>query len=580
MFVPAASDFRARPYQVEAKRAVLGHAGSAGAMLVMATGTGKTATAHYIAEDWLSSGKRVVWLAHREELLLQPLRTLGKWWPQYRGGIVQRERNEVDADIVYASKDTLKSPKRMAALLERGHPDLLIVDECHHSPSPVYARVIAALRGPNTKMLGLTATPDREDTKKLTTHWEVVYSYSILDALDDGALLPPYAAVDKVPDLDLSQVGGRRDYIEAELGAELLKAHIVEHTVSRMAATHLARRLPFRDQQAFIAPKGHGCLVFTATVEQARLTAEALQQAGWEARYISGETPPRERSRLLGAFEAGAIEVLCNAVVLTEGTDLPRAGVVVLARPTKSWSLFVQMVGRALRPYEAQERALILDLVGATELHSIVAAPVLVDGTDCDASPDGAHRYLQIDETNEGRCQDCGKVIRCWQRKGGHKFKDGACVTCGARQCPESDDGHHHMVPWQNFKRRCPFCGLEVPDKHAGIAGKRSGKREPIAWKRLMDEYPLYASNLGRHHGCIFNLQVGENWLPMWVHKDKIYRLAPEPVPAMLSVALLEDVARRATKVAGLYGGGDSRQYRAGLIEALAVARRHRLWRT
>ena len=145
---PSVEPFAVRPYQEAAKAAYLAHAGPKGGMLVMATGTGKTATAHYIATDWFARGQRVVWLAHREELLKQPLKALHRWWPQYSGGIVQAGKNNPGAQIVYASKDTLRNPKRMEEVLSYGYPDLLIVDECHHSPSPTYSKVIAGLRGP------------------------------------------------------------------------------------------------------------------------------------------------------------------------------------------------------------------------------------------------------------------------------------------------------------------------------------------------------------------------------------------------------------------------------------------------
>jgi ATP-dependent helicase IRC3 len=119
--------------------------------------------------------------------------------------------------------------------------------------------------------------------------------------------------------------------------------------------------------------------VFTATVEQARQTAEAVQAAGISARWVSGETPGDDRRRLLRAFETGAVQVLCNAQVLTEGTDIPAIDCVVMARPTRSRGLYVQSIGRGLRPSPGKEDCLIIDLVGASEEHKMIVAPVLLE---------------------------------------------------------------------------------------------------------------------------------------------------------------------------------------------------------
>ena len=233
-----------------------------GAMLVMATGTGKTASALHIAvEDFLSEGHRVVWLAHREELLNQPMDTLARWWPhhRHRGGIVQAGRDAPDAQIVFASVATLAVPSRLEAVLRHGRPALLVVDECHHSTSPSQKAAIEALRGPQTRLLGLTATPDREDGADLSALWTVAYSYGMTDAVRDGVLLPPYTAVAPLPELDLSAVSGRRDYDDAELGAALMKAHVVEHTVLVMGQTTPPSACPAASRSASSGPAVGRC---------------------------------------------------------------------------------------------------------------------------------------------------------------------------------------------------------------------------------------------------------------------------------------------------------------------------------
>lgn len=563
---------------------------SKGCMWVMATGTGKTLTGHLLVADYAQRGKRVVWLAHRDELVQQPHKTLLRWWPELAGhaGIVKASKNEAHKRIIYASKDTLFQEARVAQVLAHGYPDLLVVDEAHVSASPSYKKVIKSLTGPNTRVLGLTATPDREDGERLSEQYEVVFNYGILDALDDGALLQPYAVIDQVPELDMSKVGGRKDYTAADSERELMRVEIVKHTVASIEKVHLAQRLPFKDGTAYfdLSRKDGGILVFTATINQAMLTAAALRERGWRAEAICGDTKrisKRKRAWLLSEFEAGRIDVLCNAAVLTTGTDLPVCHCVVLARPTKSWSLFVQMVGRALRPYGSQTGALILDLVGCTKFHSIVAAPVLVDGGDCPGSGDQKHRYLSIEGTGEGRCQDCGKIVRCFARKSGHLFVDGFCKACGATQCPENllknNNPQHEWIPWEDHKRRCLHCEAEVPDPTGKIKAIPP-EREKVDWRTLDLPGRVRTAHLGGRMGILYEVKHGEGLhVPFWHDGDKLHPLASRPVGSEISAALLDDVARRASKVNGRYGAKASQlAYRLAFGEAERLAIRLRIW--
>lgn len=566
--------FSPRPYQIAADEAFEHADKSRRGMLVMATGTGKTKTACFIGRRYA----RVFWLAGQIKLVEQARDAWKEMHPGTSCGIVQASANEYEADHLFLSLQTM-SGERLAQVLERGYPDLLVVDECHHAASAAYRKVIAALTGPTTRVLGLTATPDREDAARLSDDWDVTYSYTILDGLRDGALIWPFAALDPIPNLDLRDVGGRKDYAAPELEAALLRAHVVEHTVAAVQKLHQAYRLPFRDDVRQMSAAGQGGLVFTATVEQARLTAEALRAVGINARYVSAKTPKTERRRLLDAFEAGHIDVLCNAVLLTEGVDIPRAQWCILARPTKSWSLYVQMVGRVLRPFGEQDAALIIDLVGATNAHSIVAAPVLVDGHDCPDAGDGVHRFLAL-ETGEGRCHHCGLLIRCFASLGPHKFVNGVCRKCGATQCAESPDFMHPWIPWEDQQRKCALCGVLINDPAARFS-KPPRSREPIAMAELLGlPGKVYAANLGAV-GVIFNVDAGGGmFAPLWATRDRVHRLSSGPVDARMSRALLEDVCRRAERVNGKYGGAKTeRDFNRNALDARKTAAKHNVWR-
>ena len=297
-------------------------------IVVLPTGVGKTIMALSLVVSAVRKGLRVLWLAHRKELLTQPLRSLTGLWPEMGllAGIVQASADASHARIVFGSSDTLRGEKRLERLLKHGKITFVVVDEAHHSVSPTYKKILGRLDnqgGAPPWMLGLTATPERADGKELGDYWNLAYSYSLYDAINNGYLVPVVHRLEQMPGLVLPETGSG-DFNDDELAERLLMAGVVEHTVS--AITRHAR--------------GRATLTFTASVEQARLTAEALTEAGVLTRWVSGETPSADRQRLLRAFEDGHIQGLVNCAVLTEGTDLPRADCVTIARPTRSKPLY------------------------------------------------------------------------------------------------------------------------------------------------------------------------------------------------------------------------------------------------
>ena len=329
-----------------------------------------------------------------------------------------------------------------------------------------------------------------------------------------------------------------------------------------------------------LTARRRSCLVFTATVDQAARTAEALREAGWKARHVSGKTPKAKRALLLEAFEDGRIDVLCNAAVLTEGTDLPRASCVVLARPTRSWSLFVQMVGRGLRLFANKSEALILDLAGATGDHSLISAPVLIGGKRCPKSPSGGHDLQPLEDPREGaKCTHCGAKVACGVNLGGHTYDDAhRCTGCGRPQCMESESGAHEWIPQADHKRQCLDCGAEVPDPLAGMVSKRGRETVEADWVRVPDLAPeTYVVDL-EPHGLLF--VVGDRrtatWTPVWLKKGgrKPRPLVSEPLPAEYVRGYADDLVRRAEKVAAkeaAWKSGRPRRYDIVKAEAHGV---------
>jgi ATP-dependent helicase IRC3 len=330
-------------------------------MVVLSTGLGKTFLGLALARQL---GGRMLWLAHREELINQPAKEMSLVWPGVSWGIVKAERNEFSAHVVFASMQSAQQPKRIEQLAAQGF-DLVVLDECHHASSVGYKRIIDALgchRDGGPQLLGLTATPERTDLKALDEIFQgVVFQMGITSAIEQGYLVPP-TVISRPINIDLdevSTVGG--DYGQNELDRALMEAGIVDEVTSAYAEHCLGRK----------------SLIFVISVAQAHAVAESLKAQGFAVEAISGETRPDERQSLLRRLNTGELSALVNVYVLTEGFNEPSVDCVILARPTQSKPLMIQKIGRALRLHPGKTDALVIDMVGVSRKHTLVQAAVL-----------------------------------------------------------------------------------------------------------------------------------------------------------------------------------------------------------
>jgi superfamily II DNA or RNA helicase len=378
-----------RQYQDDAVAAV--HKAHGGGMLrpaeVLATGAGKTiilAEAVRTSEWAARAGRRALVIAHREELVEQNAAKIRDVAPDLRTGVVMAGRNEVDGHVISASVQTLASEVRRRQIRGVG---LVVVDEAHHAAAETYVRVLqhfGCMDGSGARALGLTATMARGDDKALGDIWQdVVYVKDTSELIAEGFLVRPVAFRVRVDDLDLASVRKTAgDFSSAGLGRAVEESMAPKKIVEAMRE-HAAERQT---------------ILFAPLVRTAELIRDELREGGFSAEVISAKTPREERRRLIQAYRDGAVQVLCNAMVFTEGTDLPMTSCIVVARPTMSASLFIQMVGRGLRLWPGKTDCVVLDVVGATGRHRL-AAPVelwgdegvdleSVDGPDADAALD------------------------------------------------------------------------------------------------------------------------------------------------------------------------------------------------
>lgn len=353
--------FTPRPYQTDAIEALRkGWTAETNRLaVVLPTGAGKTVVfANLIAQMRQQLGRqRTLVIAHREELIEQAAAKIRAVCPDLRVGIVKAERNHHRVmDVIVASVQTLAVKRRREQIQDIG---LVIVDECHHAAASTYRTVLehfGAWRG--IPVAGFTATMTRSDGGLGDVWQDVVFTLDILEMIGDGYLCDVRGKRVTVQGLDLDKVKTRNgDLMDGQLG-QALDDSGAAGTIAAAYVQHAADRPG---------------VVFTPTVATAQSMAAAFTEAGITTAAIWGDMPRDQRAAELARYKSGAVQVLTNCMVLTEGFDAPHTSCIVVARPTKSPGLYCQMVGRGLRLHEGKRDALVLDVMGASTQHKLAS---------------------------------------------------------------------------------------------------------------------------------------------------------------------------------------------------------------
>jgi superfamily II DNA or RNA helicase len=353
-------------------------------LCVMATGTGKTVTASAIAKDWPGN---VLWLAHRQELVLQARDELERMTGEYVG-MEQGDTTTAGTErIVVGSIQTVQKQKR----LERFPKDrfsLLILDESAHAPARTFRRPLDYFS--SAKLVGITAYPGRMDGKALGQIFEDVPDacmYDVYEAIEDGYLVPFDCHEVTIEKIDISWVDtSKGDLVISQLDEAMIRAveGICSETLSRCD-----------NRQGIVFLPG------VRSAEYCAARFNALRPGS--AFMVSAKTDPDDRRQMFEAFRNGGYQFLCNVQIATEGTDLPSVGAVIQGRPTLSLSLYGQMLGRGTRPLPGvvdpynmptmaqmrrhaiaqseKKNCLVLDLVGNHGKHDLMS-PVNILGGD------------------------------------------------------------------------------------------------------------------------------------------------------------------------------------------------------
>lgn len=409
-----------RDYQQEAvKNTLASFEQHRSTMVVMPTGTGKTATAASLMAHWDKPGD-ILFLAHRKELLHQTAKT----YHRLTGEVSFIEQAEYQAPersfhgrrVIVGSVQTLQRKRlQQNRSFDPDRFSLIVIDECHHSPATSYLNIlhhfgvvrhlpdherndkkqkknfqlIPVDEGSPIRVLGLTATPHRTDEQSMGQIFsDCAYQMDIWTAIEEGWLVPVTQRTVKVESLNLDGIKlsknehGEKDFAPGELEKIMMEEKHL-HEVADSTLQECGQR------------QG---IIFAAGVTHAKLLKEVISRRKREVIEINGATDPRERKLNLDRFQSGEVQFLVNVGIATEGFDHPPTAAVIMARPTKSLLVYTQMLGRGTRPLTgcvdglptAQERrsaiaesakpnTLVLDFVGNSK-HKLVSSIDVLGG--------------------------------------------------------------------------------------------------------------------------------------------------------------------------------------------------------
>ncbi len=358
-----------RPYQHECLERLKQRyrQGKRRVLVSLPTGTGKTVIfAHF--PRYFRMKKRLLVLAHREELLQQAKDKFDAVAPQARAEIEQAGlRASAQSQVVLASVPTLG--RKGSARLARLDPQdfyLVVVDEAHHAVAKTYRRIFDhfGLFSPDTPrmLVGFTATPGRGDGQGLGQVFEEIAYDSSLELMIQAGYLCQVSGWRVTSGVDLDGVKVRAgDFVESQLAQAV---DVAPRNALLVRAYHE------------LAP-GRRAIVFCANVQHAQDVARAFSEAGVQAEAVWGAMPRPDRREVLRRFSAGELDVVTNCQILTEGFDEPRVDCIIMGRPTKSRLLYAQMVGRGTRLHEDKSDLLVVDVADNSDKHSLAGLHAL-----------------------------------------------------------------------------------------------------------------------------------------------------------------------------------------------------------
>ena len=324
-------------------------AGRQRALVVLATGLGKTWLAAFDAQAvalTLGRPPRLLFLAHRDELLRQAARTFAIQFPETDYGYFAGSQADLDATFVFASVQKLSLKAHLARLAGRKY-DYVVIDEVHHATAASYRKILAALDA--GFLLGLTATPDRADEADVLGLFDDHLAYRADIAVGiEAERLAPFRYHGLKDTADYRAIPWRNGRFDPE---------------SLAAAVETQARME-KAWQGWHEYPGTRSLVFCCTIPHARFVCAWLLERGVRVVAVHSEFDSADRTTALEHLARGELDAVCAVDLFNEGIDVPSVDRVVMLRPSESPVVFLQQLGRGLRRSAGKTALTVLDFVG------------------------------------------------------------------------------------------------------------------------------------------------------------------------------------------------------------------------
>ena len=445
-----------RSYQEQAIQNLRGAyaVGHRSPLLCLPTGGGKTCILASIAAQAAARGRNVLILVHRRELIHQTASKLA--WVGLEHGIIAAGLPTTDAQVQVASVQTLA--RRLGHMTWQ--PDLIIIDEAHHATAGQWERILN--HWPDAYRLGVTATPCRLDGRGLGAAFDaMVHGPTVADLTSAGFLSPARIYAPPVV-ADLASVRTRAGDYAKDQAADAMD----RPTVTGDAISHYQR-----------LASGEQAIAFCCNVKHAGSVCDAFKTAGITANLLLGSTDNREE--VVADFAAHRTKVLVTVDVVSEGFDVPAASCAILLRPTQSLGLYLQQVGRVLRPSPSKPHAVILDHVGNVNRHGF---------------PDDPRDWSLDDRLKHGRNIAAPSVRTCSNCYAAFKPAP-QCPACGAGCAPikslkiQQIAGELQELKREAVRQRRQEQGKARTLQELIHLGQAKGMKNPVGWAK----HVLYA---------------------------------------------------------------------------------------
>jgi DNA repair protein RadD len=439
------------------------------------TGGGKTHIKSAIAKRAIESGMRVMAIAHRRELVKQISDRFTAFGIPH--GIIQAgEPFNIHFHVQVCAVQTLNRRLLQIPIA----PDLILIDEAHHAVAGSWLQVME--HWPNALVLGVTATPERLDGKGLGHVFNDLICGPTVTELQKAGFLAKFRYLAPPKNLAFLQEMRKARTLAGDYQRNELEVAVNKRAIVGNAMAYYEKHL-----------NGRPAIAFCVGIKHAEAVAEQFTAAGWRAASVDGSMDVGTRNRILGDFAAGRLSLLTSADLISEGFDVPDCAGAMLLRPTKSLTIFLQQVGRALRPKSDGSDAVIIDHAGNVYDHGLPADPH-------DWSLDGK-KGREKDQLRVTQCAKCYRVF------GDERVSEARAQA----QCPDGVEGQ-----WNK-------CGLYKPPAGSGDGRELlhvDGELIELSVDELyaMDR-PVWAGGLS------LSLATGYEWETLLARADSMDKL-------------------------------------------------------